>query len=168
MQTYLAGIQHLRVAQLQNDPGTTFQQSTLQLPETANDQQAHAKDDQHTHSSQIGAAQQIALYAQQSSNQTQVLNTQNSDNAAIENSNDFAQQHEIGRKVYISLAPHNGSAVGSFLTGVSDPSEWEVFLFEAPTTKTQHPGAEQLFKVMHHWQQHVNQLVTFPEAAGDV
>lgn len=72
------------------------------------------------------------------------------------------------RRLYLCLAAHNGSAVDSFLQAVPDPSEWEVFVWQAPESPAQGGAAQQYSEVTRQWQGEVSHFVSFPEAAGEL
>lgn len=78
-------------------------------------------------------------------------------------------QSSTVRYMYLCLAAHNGSALDSFLQGVPDPSEWEVFVWQAPQGPSQGGAAAQHYlQVARQWQEEVSQFVSFAQAAGEV
>lgn len=177
IQTYIAGLQHLPISQRHTHSssiasidspafGTTATESNDSLREytaepiqlvpgtephdVAPPAEMQSPDTRHT---------RAQLNTQASSQPGSLLGSDQPEGAA-------RQQDGIGRNVYVSLAPHNGSAIDSFLREVADPSEWEVYLWQA-TTFTEYSSSSQSFKsFMKQWQDEVSQLVVFPQAAG--
>ena len=77
-------------------------------------------------------------------------------------------QSSAVRKVYLCLAAHNGSVLDSFLQGVADPSEWEVYVWQAPEGPGKGDTARQFLQVAKQWQAEVSQFVSYTQAAGEV
>ena len=73
----------------------------------------------------------------------------------------------IARNVFLCLAAHNGSVVNSFLEDVADPSEWEVYVWQAPQSSAQSAVAQQYLKVARKWEAEAGQFTSFVQAAGE-
>ena len=91
--------------------------------------------------------------------------SQQADSSSVGSSN---MQSGTVRNMYLSLAAHNGSLLDSFLQGVADPSEWEVYVWQTPEGPPQGDAAQQYLQVVRRWQQEVGQFVSFTEAAGEL
>ena len=167
MQTYIAGLQHLRISQPQvtrsappapvwqqlpaNFPSSGLQGKADTLPALLESQPQH--EDLTTDLHLPDSRRDIPQVAVQTG-----LQQSNVDTAW--------QQGSIGKNVYISLAPHNGSAVDAFLSGLADPSEWEVYVWQAPAAAVPTMEEAKCQEVIKQWKGEVSDLVTFPEAAG--
>ena len=174
IQTYIAGLQHLPIPQTPPDPQThpdPYQSPTghteapfipvatasvnTSLPEHANTQMEVSHDvappaDDHSPDSRQSRAQ-LHIPDVPQVNQFE---------------NFSGQQEGVGRNVYIVLAPHDATAIHSFLSRIADPSEWEVYVLQAPMTSERKFGTDRFSNVIKQWQGEVNQLVVLPEAAG--
>ncbi|KAL0018949.1 hypothetical protein WJX77_003320 [Trebouxia sp. C0004] len=163
IQTYIAGLQHLPIPHPDPYQSTTGNVEaaliplatasvSTSLPEHANTPMEVLHDvappvDEHSPNSRQSKAQ---------------LNIPN-----VPQFNQFESTsgQQVGRNVYIMLTPHDGSAIDSFLSRIADPSEWEVYVLQAPMTSEGKFGTDG-FNVIKQWQGEVNQLVMLPQAAG--
>lgn len=95
--------------------------------------------------------------------------SQKASSGSVEGSN---LQSSTVRNIYLHLVAHNGSVLDSFLQGVPDPSEWEVYVWQAPQAPPQGPpkglAAQQYLQVARQWQEEVSRFVSYTQAAGEL
>lgn len=116
----------------------------------------------------VHSAPDTQTVAKTSQRSSQLLGQIDSDevDSTVQASNDLASS--VARKMYLCLAAHNGSALDSFLQAVADPSEWEVFVWQAPESSSRGAAAHQYLEVATRWQGEVSQFVSFTQPAGDL
>lgn len=166
IQTYIAGLQHLPI------PHTDPYQSTTGDVEAAFDPLAttlvntslleHANTRTEVSHDVAPRADEHSPASRQSRAQLNIPNVPQT----YQFENVSGQQEGVGRNVYIILAPHDSSAIDSFLSRIADPSEWEVYVLQTPMTSEGKFGTDNFSKVTKQWQGEVNQLVMLPQAAG--
>ena len=166
IQTYIAGLQHLPIPHTDPYQSTTGDAEAALMPlatvSVSTSLAEHAKTAMEVSRDVAPPADEHSPDSRQS--RAQLNNPNVPQTKQLENVS--GKQQGIGRNMYIMLAPHDGSAIDSFLSGIADPSEWEVYVLQAPMTSERKFGTDRFSNVIKQWQGEVNQLVMLPQAAG--
>ena len=165
IQTYIAGLQHLPIPHTDPYHSNTGDTEAAFIPLAATSVNTSLPE----HANMREVSHDVAPPADEHSPDSRQSRAQlNMPNVSQINQfeKDSGQQEGVGSNVYIILAPHDGSAIDSFLSRIADPSEWEVYVLQAPMTSEGKFGTDNLSNVIKQWQGEVNQLVMLPQAAG--
>ena len=149
------------VPPLQQAPGTQLNQSNISTSHQDSSVNTTHPTDQHAQSQQA-----VAQESQITSLRSDHMDPHRTD-MIIPLTEDSQLQSRLVRRLYLCLAAHNGNALDSFLQAVPDPSEWEVFVWQAPESAAQGGAAQQYFEITRRWQAEVSQFVSFAQAAGE-
>ena len=175
IQTYIAGLQHLPISHadtsntIPSDRRSPLPQLATIEVDSYNEQHAdkvELEEQSHDAAPPVDGHSPSAIDSSSHSSVTIPAGSTTPQNSDAVQDVAWHQQPIIGKKLYLSLAPHNGSAMDSFLKGVSDPSEWGVYVWQAPESGANYMGADHCRKVIKQWEEEVSQVVTFPQAAG--
>lgn len=173
IQTYIAGLQHLPISQtgIETVSTTGMTPPLLLTPPLTVTQSLQEHANKPTQLPPTGASHDVAPPPDEHSPDARHSTTQPYAQTASARSSDATTDNlwelsDMGKSVYISLAPHNGSAIDSFLQGVPDASEWEVYVFQVLLNAAQDLNTAKFQEVVKQWQGEVNEFVTFTQAAG--
>ncbi len=166
IQTYIAGLQHLPIPHTDPYQSTAGDTEAALIPlataSVSTSLPEHANTPMEASHAVAPPADEHSPDSRQSRAQLNIPNVPQTNQFE----NVYWQQERVGRNVYIMLAPHDGSAIDSFLSRIADPSEWEVYVLQAPMTSERKFGTDIFSNVIKQWQGEVNQLVMLPQAAG--